>query len=132
MYLFMKRHHEEFMKEEKLRQLFHGYDTNNVEGFNKFLTKFLPKDRTYCQTIENKARSMLAVCLQSIGYRKTYERRGSDGVLEENEDESQKGSGQKPACKHCGSSSHSRRTSLQCPMNHKNKVSPGGGPVGTY
>jgi hypothetical protein len=62
------------MEDSKLRQLFHQYDTNNVEGFNKFLTKFLPKDRTYCQTIENKARSMLVVGLQSIGIRKLYAR----------------------------------------------------------
>jgi hypothetical protein len=74
MYLFMKKHHTDFMEDSKLCQLFHEYDTNNVEGFNKFLTKFLPKDRTYCQTIENKARSMLAVGLQSVGYRKFYGR----------------------------------------------------------
>ncbi len=62
------------MEDTKLRQLKHEYDTNNVEGFNKFLTKFLPKDRTYCRTIENKARSYLAVSLQSIGYRQFYSR----------------------------------------------------------
>jgi hypothetical protein len=74
LHIFLQKHHREFMKEEKLCQLYHQYDTNNVERFNKFLTKFLPKDRTYCQTIENKARSMLAVGLQSIGYRKLYSR----------------------------------------------------------
>jgi hypothetical protein len=74
LYLFLKGHHEQFMEDAKLRQLHHQYDTNNVEGFNKFLTKFLPKDKTYCKTIENKARSMLAVGLQSIGYRQLYER----------------------------------------------------------
>jgi hypothetical protein len=73
LYLFMKKHHEQFMEESKLRQLFHQYDTNNVEGFNKCLTKFLPKDMTYCQTIENKVRALLAAGLQSIGYRKFYE-----------------------------------------------------------
>jgi len=62
------------MEETKLRQLWHQYDTNVVEGFNKFLTKFLPKDKTYAQTIENKARSMLAVGLQSVGYRQFYSR----------------------------------------------------------
>jgi hypothetical protein len=62
------------MEESKLRQLFHRYDTNTVEGFNKFLTKFLPKDRAYCQTIENQARTMLAANLQSIGYRQFYQR----------------------------------------------------------
>jgi hypothetical protein len=62
------------MEDDKLKQLFHTYDTNLVEGFNKFLTKFLPKDRTYSQTIENKARTMVAVGLQSIGYRQFYKR----------------------------------------------------------
>jgi hypothetical protein len=74
LYLFLKKHHDEFMVEAKLQQLFHQYHTNDVEGFNKYLTKFLPKDRTYCQTIENRARSMLAVCLQSMGHRKLYRR----------------------------------------------------------
>jgi hypothetical protein len=72
LYLFLKKNHEEFMADTKFRQLFHQYDTNNVEGFNKFSTKFLPKNIMYCQTIENKARSMLAVGLQSIGYQKLY------------------------------------------------------------
>jgi hypothetical protein len=72
LYEVMKKHHDKFMEEEKLRQLFHRYDTNTVEGFNKFLTKFLPKDRTYCQTIENKARTMLAAGLQSVGCRQFY------------------------------------------------------------
>jgi ribosomal protein L37AE/L43A len=74
LYLFLKGHHDQFMEDSKLRQLWHQYDTNNVEAFNKFLTKFLPKDRTLCQTIENKARSYLAVGLQSIGYRQFYGR----------------------------------------------------------
>jgi hypothetical protein len=74
MYLFLKKHHDAFMQDEKLRQLFHQFDTNSVEGFNKFLTKFLHKDMTLCQTIENAARAYLALCLQSIGYRQTYKR----------------------------------------------------------
>ena len=74
LYEFLKTHHEQFMEESKLRQLWHQYDTNLVEAFNKFLTKFLRKDKTYCQTIENKARCMVAVGLQSIGYRQFYAR----------------------------------------------------------
>jgi hypothetical protein len=69
----MKKHHEKFMEDSKLRQLWHKCDANNVEAFNKFLTKFLSKDKTHCQTIENKARSMLAVGLQSVGHRQFYE-----------------------------------------------------------
>jgi hypothetical protein len=62
------------MEEEKLSMLFHQYDTQKVEGFNKLLTKFLPKDKTYCQTIENKARIHLAVGLQSVGFQQFYKR----------------------------------------------------------
>jgi hypothetical protein len=58
-----------------------------VEGFNKFLTIFLPKDRTYCQTVENKARTMLAGGLQSIGYRQFYGRVFSLSGIEMQEDD---------------------------------------------
>jgi hypothetical protein len=74
LYLCLKQHHEKFMEESKLCQLWHRYDTNLVEAFNEFLTKFLPKDKTHCQTMENKARSMIVVGLQSIGYRQFYTR----------------------------------------------------------
>jgi hypothetical protein len=87
LHAFMKEHHEKFMEDSKLRQLWHKYDTNNVKAFNKFLTKFLPKDKTYCQTIENKARSMLAVGLQSVGCQKFYKRVFSrTGVVLEEDD----------------------------------------------
>jgi hypothetical protein len=193
-YAFMKKHHEKFMEDSKLRQLWHKYDTNNVEAFNKFLTEFLPKDKTYCQTIENKARLMLAVGLQSVGYRKFYERVFSrTGVVLEEDDmtslflrkedadklwrkmhcrkesykitrmrhhykklrdgvaklradnakalgyeagmmgpggeEAQQQAPQQRqqrrssgACKHCGSTSHTRITSRQCPKNTKYKA----------
>jgi hypothetical protein len=63
---------DEFMEEDKLRQLFHSWDTNAVEGFNKLITKFLPKARTFYKTLENAIRIHLACCLLSIGYRETY------------------------------------------------------------
>jgi hypothetical protein len=197
LYEFLKKHHEQFMDETKLRQLWHQYDTNNVEAFNKFLTKFLPKDKTYCQTIENKTRSMLAVGLQSIGYRQFYtrlfERSGIDlrddditslylrkedadklwrklhrrkesvkicrmrhqykklrdgvaklaadnakalgyrsgmmgpggedgGEQQQTQGGQRRNGGQKPPCNHCGSTTHSRRTSKHCPENPKNKT----------
>jgi hypothetical protein len=55
-----KNLHDEFMKEDKLRQLFHSWDMNAIEGFNKRITKFLPKDRTFCKTFENAIRIHLA------------------------------------------------------------------------
>ena len=72
MYKHFKSLHAAFMEEEKLKQLYHSWDTNGCEGFNKLIPKFLPKDRTFCKTIENKVRIHLACCLLSIGYEETY------------------------------------------------------------
>jgi hypothetical protein len=74
MYTKFKEYHDRFVDKDKLVQLFHGWDTNAVESFNKLLTKFLPKDRTYCKTIENKAIIHLALGLQSVGYEQFYKR----------------------------------------------------------
>jgi hypothetical protein len=74
LYAKFKEYHEGFMENDKLVQLFHGWDMNAVESFNKLLTKFLPKYRTYCNIIKNKARMHFALCLQSVGYQKFYER----------------------------------------------------------
>ena len=54
--------------------MLHEWDTNIVEGMNKFFTNFLPKDRTYCMTIENKVRLYLAISIDSVGYLETYRR----------------------------------------------------------
>jgi hypothetical protein len=64
MYAKFKEYHGGFMEKDKLVQLFHEWDTDAVEPSNKLLTKFLPKDRKYCNTIRNKARSHLALVLQ--------------------------------------------------------------------
>ncbi len=74
MYEQFKNLQDEFMEEDKLHQLFHWWDTNAVKGFNKLITKFLPKDRTFCKTNENLVRIHLAMCLLSIGYEETYRR----------------------------------------------------------
>ena len=57
-----------------LEEMLHEWDTNIVEGMNKFFCKFLPKDRTYAMTIENKVRLYLAIAIDSIGYMETYQR----------------------------------------------------------
>jgi hypothetical protein len=50
--------------------MFHKWDTNAFESFNKLLTKLLPKDRTYCSKIENKVIIRLVLGLpQSVGYK---------------------------------------------------------------
>jgi hypothetical protein len=188
MYEFMSKNHEIFMEEDKLKQLFHMYDTQNVEGFNKLITKFLPKDKTYCQTIENKVRVHLAAGIQSVGYdnfykrvfeltgikgveddmttlffgsedsgklfRQSYRRKKSvkikrmknqfqrirEGVAKLRKDnanaltyesgmmapgareEVQQAGRVVGCCKHCGSTTHSRSSSKDCPENPKNKL----------
>jgi hypothetical protein len=45
LYPHFKRYHEEFMEEELLCEIHHPHDTNHVEGFNKLITRFLPKEK---------------------------------------------------------------------------------------
>ena len=72
LYVQVKRIMDPFLEEENLWEIHHPYDTNIVEGFNKFLTKFLPKDRTYALTTENKAQIYLAILIDSVGYEQGY------------------------------------------------------------
>jgi hypothetical protein len=74
MYAKFKEYHKAFMDKDKLVQLFHGWDTNAVKSFNKLLSKFVPKDRKYFNTIENKARIHVGLGLQSVGYKQFYKR----------------------------------------------------------
>jgi hypothetical protein len=63
---------EEFMEEDKLKQLFHSWDTqNDWKGFNNLISKSLLKDQTICKTIENSLGISLTLCLLlGIGYKK--------------------------------------------------------------
>jgi hypothetical protein len=74
MHLSMKKNHEEFMEDGKLRQLFHQCDTQKVEGVNKLLTKVLHVDKTHRQIIENAARCHLALGIQSVGHAEFHRR----------------------------------------------------------
>jgi hypothetical protein len=56
-----------------LDEMLHDWDSDIVEGLNKFFTKFLHKDRTYAITIENKVRFYLAFAIDSVGYTDVYE-----------------------------------------------------------
>jgi hypothetical protein len=73
-YLQVKALFDEFYK--LLDEMMHEWDTNIVEGMNKFFTKFLPKDRTYATTIENMVRLYLAISIDSVGYTEVYRRLG--------------------------------------------------------
>jgi hypothetical protein len=78
-YFQLKELFEEFM--QLLEEMLHKWDTNIVEGMNKFFTKFLHKDRTYAMTIENKVRLYLAVAIDSVGYLEVYRRIGEETGL---------------------------------------------------
>jgi primosomal replication protein N len=51
-YLQVKTLFEEFYL--LLNEMLQEWDTNIVEGLTNFFMKFLPKDKTYAMTIENK------------------------------------------------------------------------------
>jgi hypothetical protein len=70
-YLQVKQIFDDFV--ELVHEMMHRWDTNIVEGLNKCFTKFLPKDRTYARTIENKERLCLVVAIDSQGYINTYQ-----------------------------------------------------------
>jgi hypothetical protein len=67
---------------ERSADMVHSWTSDIVEGLNKFFTKFLPKDRTYGMTIENKVRLHLAICIDSVGYDSTYSRLAEKTGLE--------------------------------------------------
>jgi hypothetical protein len=75
-YLQVKELFEEFY--QMLEEMMHEWDTNTVEGMNKFFTKFLPKDRTYAMMIENKVQLYLAIAIDLVGYLEVYCRIGEE------------------------------------------------------
>jgi hypothetical protein len=72
MYLRPKKLHNQLMEEDSLRELHNPHNTNHVKAFNQLIAKFLPKHRMCCKTIEKKVRIHLAMCIQSVGYRRFY------------------------------------------------------------
>jgi hypothetical protein len=63
-YVLFRGHHDQFMEEASLREFHHPLDINHIEAFNKLITKFLPKDWTYCKLIEKKVRIHLTMYIQ--------------------------------------------------------------------
>jgi hypothetical protein len=76
-YLQVKKLFDEFYA--LLEEMLHEWDTNIVEGMNKFFTKFLLKDRTYAMTIENQVRLYLAISIDWI-YGSLLQDRRKDGT----------------------------------------------------
>jgi hypothetical protein len=54
--------------DESLKEVHHSYHTNKCESMNKFITKFVDKSLHLCCTIVGKARTYVAVGIDSVGY----------------------------------------------------------------
>jgi hypothetical protein len=63
---------EVYCTDECLKDVHHEWHTNKCESMNMFIAKFIPKRFHLCRTISGKARSYLAVAIDSIGYEATY------------------------------------------------------------
>ena len=63
--------HKKFTETDRMRRVFHEFSTNKTEQIHSLVTNvFLPKRSYYCRTICGKARTYLAVSIDSLGYYK--------------------------------------------------------------
>jgi hypothetical protein len=65
---------EQYCTDESLEEVHHEYHTNKCESLNKFVTKFVDKSVHLCRTIVGKARTYVAVGIDSVGYEEYYRR----------------------------------------------------------
>jgi hypothetical protein len=63
---------ETYCTDKALREVHHKWHTNKCESMNQFITKFIRKSIHLCKTIVARARTYLAVSLDSIGYDEYY------------------------------------------------------------
>jgi hypothetical protein len=70
-YFAIKTIHEKFTTDEKLTEINHLFSSQKNESMNMLITKFAPKNVTYCRTLSLKERVSFAVCVDSIGYAAT-------------------------------------------------------------
>jgi hypothetical protein len=72
LYQQMSTIHNAYTDVWNLREIYHEVHSNKCESLNGFITKFLPKHKHYCRTIVNRARTYLAIGLDSLGYENYY------------------------------------------------------------
>jgi hypothetical protein len=72
LYEQMSTIHNTFTDVWNLQEIYHEYHSNKCESLNGFITKFLPKHKHYCRTIINRARTYLAIGIDSVGYNEYY------------------------------------------------------------
>ena len=68
LYQQMSAIHNTYTDVWNLREIYHEFHSNKCESLNGFITKFLPKHKHYCRSIINRARTYLAVGIDSLGY----------------------------------------------------------------
>ena len=61
-----------YCSDKALRDIHHEWHTNKCESMNRFITKFINKSSHLCRSIVGKARTYLAVGLDSVGYEEYY------------------------------------------------------------
>jgi hypothetical protein len=65
---------DRFVKQEKLRECHHGYSSQKKESMNNLISRYVPKDRTYCQSLSLTSRICLAVGVDSVGHKEFCQR----------------------------------------------------------
>jgi hypothetical protein len=73
LYEQMSTIHNTYTDVWNLRDVYHEVHSNKCESLNGFIIKFLPKHKHYCRTIVNRARTYLAIGIDSLGYDKYYD-----------------------------------------------------------
>ena len=65
---------KKFTDTDKLKDCHHGHSSQKNESMNRLISRYVPKDRTYCQSSSLSGRVCLAVGVDSVGVEKYYER----------------------------------------------------------
>jgi hypothetical protein len=65
---------DRFTNTEKLQECHHGFSSQKNESMNKVVSRYVPKDRTFCQSMSLTSRICMAVGIDSIGHEDYYQR----------------------------------------------------------
>jgi hypothetical protein len=67
--------HEKFTEITRMWKIFHEWDNNKTESIHGLIVnQYLPKRSYFCRTICGKARTLLAVSIDSLGYYEYYKK----------------------------------------------------------
>ena len=63
-----------YLTDKKLREIYHPYDAQKNESFNKSLSKYAPKGRTYAMTMALTACICIAAGVGNLGVHENWTR----------------------------------------------------------